>query len=169
MSWLDARSVGNAEALMMQDPHGGVPQPVVVLSQTNSTFTVLAHDDVNVDPKTLSIAVVLFTLMVVRNSRQDLLDQTVSQTAQLSEVIMKSMRFAMQHDEPDALDQIIADVGGLKVAQDSNPQRRAGNFAFGNNRASMGWILEDNDGMRNIIETIGGQAYKRYRIYEKNL
>ena len=26
-----------------------------------------------------------------------------------------------------------------------------------------GWITEDNDGMRNIIETIGGQAYKRYR------
>ena len=38
---------------------------------------------------------------------------------------------------------VIQDVGGLKVAQDSNPQRRAGNFAFGNNRASMGWILED--------------------------
>ena len=33
----------------------------------------------------------------------------------------------------------------------------------------MGWILEDNDGMRNIIETIGGQAYKRYRMYEKEL
>ncbi len=33
----------------------------------------------------------------------------------------------------------------------------------------MGWILEDNDGMRNIIETIGGQAYKRYRVYEKDL
>lgn len=33
----------------------------------------------------------------------------------------------------------------------------------------MGWILEDNDGMRNIIETIGGQAYKRYRVYEKAL
>ena len=38
---------------------------------------------------------------------------------------------------------VIAGVGGMKVAQDSNPQRRAGNFAFGNNRASMGWILED--------------------------
>jgi len=38
---------------------------------------------------------------------------------------------------------VIEAVGGLKVAQDSNPQRRAGNFAFGNNRASMGWILED--------------------------
>ncbi|MDX1733114.1 MAG: hypothetical protein R3228_02065 [Halioglobus sp.] len=33
----------------------------------------------------------------------------------------------------------------------------------------MGWILEDNDGMRNIIETIGGQAYKRYRMYQKDL
>ncbi|WP_206046943.1 hypothetical protein [Mangrovimicrobium sediminis] len=33
----------------------------------------------------------------------------------------------------------------------------------------MGWILEDNDGMRNIIETIGGEAYKRYRVYEKPL
>ena len=33
----------------------------------------------------------------------------------------------------------------------------------------MGWILEDNDGMRNIIEIIGGKAYKRYRIYEKDL
>ena len=33
----------------------------------------------------------------------------------------------------------------------------------------MGWILEDNDGMRNIIETIGGQADKRYRVYEKEL
>ena len=33
----------------------------------------------------------------------------------------------------------------------------------------MGWILEDNAGMRNIIETIGGRAYKRYRVFEKAL
>lgn len=33
----------------------------------------------------------------------------------------------------------------------------------------MGWILEDNDGMCNIIESIGGVAYKRYRVYEKVL
>ena len=32
----------------------------------------------------------------------------------------------------------------------------------------MGWILEDNEGMRNIIETIGGEAYKRYRMYQKD-
>jgi hypothetical protein len=33
----------------------------------------------------------------------------------------------------------------------------------------MSWILEDNSGMRNIIETIGGTIYKRYRVYEKPL
>ena len=36
-------------------------------------------------------------------------------------------------------------------------------------RVELSWILEDNGGMRNIIETIGGVAYKRYRIYEKSL
>jgi hypothetical protein len=33
----------------------------------------------------------------------------------------------------------------------------------------MSWILEDNAGMRNILESIGGIAYKRYRLYEKSL
>ena len=33
----------------------------------------------------------------------------------------------------------------------------------------MGWILEDNAGMRNIIDTVGGDFSKRYRFYEKEL
>jgi hypothetical protein len=33
----------------------------------------------------------------------------------------------------------------------------------------MSWILEDNKGMRNIIESIDGTAYKRYRIFSKSL
>ncbi len=41
--------------------------------------------------------------------------------------------------------------------------------ARGVTNVEMGWILEDNEGMRNIIETIGGKAYKRYRLYEKDL
>ncbi|MEP5764791.1 MAG: hypothetical protein ABJ308_09355 [Halieaceae bacterium] len=46
---------------------------------------------------------------------------------------------------------------------------RKGLHARGVKDVEMGWILEDNDGMRNIIETIGGRAYKRYRVYEKQL
>jgi hypothetical protein len=33
----------------------------------------------------------------------------------------------------------------------------------------LSWILADNLGMRNIIESIGGVAYKRYRLFEKAL
>ncbi len=31
----------------------------------------------------------------------------------------------------------------------------------------LGWILEDNDGMRSILEEIGCKVYKTYRVYEK--
>jgi hypothetical protein len=33
----------------------------------------------------------------------------------------------------------------------------------------LSWILEDNMGMRNIIESIGGRVYKTYRIYSRKL
>lgn len=33
----------------------------------------------------------------------------------------------------------------------------------------LSWILEDNAGMRSIIESIGGRAYKRYRVFERQL
>ena len=34
-------------------------------------------------------------------------------------------------------------------------------------QVEMSWILEENQGMRNMIEGIGGEAYKRYRIFTK--
>jgi hypothetical protein len=46
---------------------------------------------------------------------------------------------------------------------------RQGLIRRGIRSVELSWILEDNDGMRNIIETIGGKVYKRYRIYEKDL
>lgn len=33
----------------------------------------------------------------------------------------------------------------------------------------LSWILEDNMGMRNIIESISGRVYKTYRVYSKQL
>ena len=33
----------------------------------------------------------------------------------------------------------------------------------------MSWILEDNSSMRHIIKTLGGDPYKRYRIYQKDI
>jgi hypothetical protein len=40
---------------------------------------------------------------------------------------------------------------------------------LGINAMELSWILEDNMGMRKIIESISGRAYKTYRIYQKQL
>jgi len=40
---------------------------------------------------------------------------------------------------------------------------------MGVKRAEMSWILEDNQGMRNIIENLGGYITKRYRMFDKAL
>ena len=41
--------------------------------------------------------------------------------------------------------------------------------AMGIERCEMSWVLEHNHGVRNIIESIGGEVTKRYRMYEKSL
>ena len=42
-------------------------------------------------------------------------------------------------------------------------------LGHGATEVEMGWILEENKSMRNIIEGIGGVVAKRYRVYEKSL
>lgn len=46
--------------------------------------------------------------------------------------------------------------------------RRAGRVA-GIEEVELSWVLEDNLGVRRILEALGGDPYKRYRIYEKEL
>jgi hypothetical protein len=36
-------------------------------------------------------------------------------------------------------------------------------------KVELSWILEDNKGMRDILEAISGRVYKTYRIYSKEL
>jgi hypothetical protein len=39
----------------------------------------------------------------------------------------------------------------------------------GYQEVELSWILESNKGMRNILESAGARAYKRYRIFSKHL
>ena len=39
----------------------------------------------------------------------------------------------------------------------------------GMQKLELSWILENNTGMRNILEALGGQVYKTYRIFSKQL
>jgi GNAT superfamily N-acetyltransferase len=47
--------------------------------------------------------------------------------------------------------------------------RRASVANYGASRGEIGWILEDNQGMRSIAETIGCTVNKLYQVYEKKL
>ena len=47
--------------------------------------------------------------------------------------------------------------------------RRDSVTCYGATRGEIGWILEDNQGMRSIAETIDSKVNKIYRIYSKDL
>jgi len=49
----------------------------------------------------------------------------------------------------------------------SSTQQRG--IDLGIKEVELSWILEDNKGMRAIIESIGGRVYKTYRVYSKQL
>jgi hypothetical protein len=49
----------------------------------------------------------------------------------------------------------------------SSTQQRA--LDRGIKEVELSWILEDNKGMRAIIESAGGRIYKTYRVYSKQL
>ena len=50
----------------------------------------------------------------------------------------------------------------IKAAMDAGTSR-------GLERCEMSWVLDHNHATRNIIESIGGEITKRYRMYEKDL
>ena len=47
--------------------------------------------------------------------------------------------------------------------------RRASVEHYGAERAEIGWILDDNQGMRSIAETIESRVNKVYQVYERTL
>jgi two-component system NtrC family sensor kinase len=60
---------------------------------------------------TLTLTVFVFTLTIVRHNREELLQQAVKHSAQLSGVVIKSTRFAMLQNKRSQVRQIIQDVG----------------------------------------------------------
>ena len=73
-------------------------------------------------------------------------------------------RFAINAEEILLLN-VFVYLLAFMVIQDGQPH----GLKRGLKKVELSWILEDNKGMRDIIESIGGVAYKRYRIYSKDL
>lgn len=47
--------------------------------------------------------------------------------------------------------------------------RRASITKYGASRGEIGWILDDNQGMRSIAETINSRVNKTYNVYARDL
>jgi two-component system NtrC family sensor kinase len=62
----------------------------------------------------LTVAMLLFTLLVIRHQRDELLQEATSHVTQLSEVITRSTRFAMLQNQAYYVHRIIQDVGSQK-------------------------------------------------------
>ncbi|MFA7269289.1 MAG: ATP-binding protein [Sterolibacterium sp.] len=60
---------------------------------------------------TLTMAMTVFTILVVEHQREELREATVDHLSNLSEVITKSTRYAMLENEPEYVKRIIRDVG----------------------------------------------------------
>ena len=59
----------------------------------------------------LTAALFLFSQLLIPNQREEILQQSVNHVNQLSEVVIKSTRFALLQNQPSYVDQIIRDVG----------------------------------------------------------
>ena len=59
----------------------------------------------------LIIAALVFAMILVRNNREELMQQVTNNSGQLSRVVISSTRFAMLQNQPSHVDRIIQDVG----------------------------------------------------------
>lgn len=58
---------------------------------------------------------------------------------------------------------------GLAIAFLMIDAVRARGLARGVREVELSWVLEDNQGVRSLLEALGSVVYKRYRLYEKPL
>jgi two-component system NtrC family sensor kinase len=90
----------------------------------------------------LTVAVLLFTYMVIRNNRTTLLDQAISHAAQLSGVVMKTTRFAMQHDGPGDVNRILSEVGAHEKINRVRIFSKDGDILYSTNPAEVGNTID---------------------------
>ena len=90
----------------------------------------------------LTASVLLFTALVVRNSRQELLDQATTHAALMSELIIKSTRFAMLQNRPSFVDRIIQDVGDQPEIDRVRILSKNGTIIHSSDKAEIGRLVD---------------------------
>jgi two-component system NtrC family sensor kinase len=90
----------------------------------------------------LMVAVFLFSLLLIRNQREEMLGQAVNHVNQLSEVVIKSTRFAMLQNQPSYIDQIIQDVGAEEDIDRVRILGKDGTIIHSSHVAEIGQVID---------------------------
>jgi two-component system NtrC family sensor kinase len=90
----------------------------------------------------LSAAMTLFTVLIVRHQQEDLLGEISRHVMQISEVIVKSTRYAMLLNERDIAAKIIQDIGKQKGIERVRVIGKDGMVIYSNHAAEVGKAID---------------------------
>ncbi len=93
---------------------------------------------------TLTVAMTLFTLLVVRHQRDELREATVFHLSNISEVITKSTRYAMLENEPEYIERIIRDVGKQENIAKVRVWNKDGKIIYSSYSPEVGKMFDPN-------------------------
>src|SRR5665647_1148536 len=90
----------------------------------------------------LSAAMVLFTFLVVKQQQEQLQTEISRHVMQISEVIVKSTRYAMLMNERDIAEKIIQDIGKQKGIERVRVLNKDGTIVHSNRAAEIGHFVD---------------------------
>ncbi len=119
----------------------------------------------------LMASVFLFSLLLIRNQRDEMLQQAINHVDQLSEVVIKSTRFAMLQNQPSYIDRIIRDVAAQQDIDRVRILSKDGTIIHSSNEAEIGTVIDQEaEACVKCHETAMQQAQvvmdKRARFFE---
>src|ERR1035437_1509772 len=86
----------------------------------------------------LSAAMVLFTFLIVKHQQEDLLDEISRHVMQISDVVVKSTRYAMLLNKRDIAEKIIQDIGKQKGIERLRVMSKDGTIVHSNHPEEIG-------------------------------
>jgi two-component system NtrC family sensor kinase len=86
----------------------------------------------------LSSALALFTFLIVKHQQEDLLDEVSRHVMQISEVVVKSTRYAMLLNKRDISEKIIQDIGKQKGIERIRVMSKDGTIIHSNHAEEIG-------------------------------
>jgi two-component system NtrC family sensor kinase len=90
----------------------------------------------------LSTAMVLFTLLIVKHQVEELQNEISRHVTQISEVIVKSTRYAMLLNKRDIAEKIIQDIGKQKGIERVRVLNKDGTIIHSNRSAEIGYSID---------------------------